>query len=70
MERDVATTAPDTLKTYSLLIGGKSVPSSSGKTFDTVSPTTNQPIGRVPLAGIEDAERAIKAARAAFDGWP
>ena len=43
-------TATDTLKHYSLLIGGKSVPSASGKTFDTVSPTTNRAIGRVPLA--------------------
>ncbi len=69
-ERDVATTAPETLKTYSLLIDGKSVPGANGKTFDTVSPTTNQPIGRVPLAGVEDAERAIKAARKAFDEGP
>ena len=66
----MATTAPDTLKIYSLLIDGKSGPGASGRTFDTVSPTTNQPIGRVPLAGIEDAERAIKAARAAFDEGP
>ena len=66
----MATTAPDTLKIYSLLIDGKSGPGASGRTFDTVSPTTNQPIGRVPLAGIEDAERAIKAARSAFDEGP
>jgi hypothetical protein len=50
-----------------LLIDGKSVPSASGKTFDTVSPTTNQPIGRVPLAGIADVEHAIQAERTAFD---
>lgn len=63
-------TATDTLKHYSLLIDGKSVPSASGRTFDTVSPTTNRPIGRVPLAGIEDVERAVRAARTAFDDGP
>jgi acyl-CoA reductase-like NAD-dependent aldehyde dehydrogenase len=58
------------IKDYQLLIDGKSVPAVSGKTFETVSPTTNQPIGRVPLAGKEDAERAVLAARRAFDEGP
>ncbi len=49
----------ETIKEYGLVIDGQSVPALSGKTFDTVSPTTNLPIGRVPLAGIADAERAI-----------
>jgi betaine-aldehyde dehydrogenase len=65
----MATTAP-ALKQYALLIDGKSVPSASGHTFDTVSPTTNQPIGRVPLASADDAERAVDAARRAFDEGP
>jgi betaine-aldehyde dehydrogenase len=63
--------APTTqLTKYSLLIGGQSVPAASGMTFETVSPTTNQPIGIIPQAGIEDAERAIQAARKAFDDGP
>jgi aldehyde dehydrogenase (NAD+)/betaine-aldehyde dehydrogenase len=65
----VSATTP-ALKEYSLLIGGKSLPAQSGKTFETVSPTTNEPIGRVPLAGIADAEAAIAAAREAFDNGP
>ena len=63
-------TATNTLKHYSLVIDGKSVPSAIGTTFDTVSPTTNRPIGSVPLAGVEDVNRAIAAARAAFDDGP
>ena len=55
---------------YGLIIDGQSVQALSGKTFDTLSPTTNLPIGRVPLAGIADAERAIAAARKAFDEGP
>ena len=57
------TAAIETLKEYGLVIGGQSTPSATGNTFETVSPTTNLPIGRVPLAGNEDAERAISAAR-------
>ena len=62
--------APSAIKDYSLLIDGTSVPARSGKTFETVSPTTNQTIGRVPLAGVADAELAVQAARRAFDEGP
>jgi acyl-CoA reductase-like NAD-dependent aldehyde dehydrogenase len=55
---------------YHLLIGGKDEPAASGETFETVSPTTNQVIGRVAKAGQEDVERAVRAARAAFDEGP
>ncbi len=58
------------LREYQLIIGGKNVPSASGETFETLSPTTNQPIGRVARAGLEDVERAVRAARAAFDSGP
>jgi acyl-CoA reductase-like NAD-dependent aldehyde dehydrogenase len=55
---------------YRLLIGGKDQPAASGETFETVSPTTNQVIGRVAKAGLEDVERAVTAARQAFDAGP
>jgi acyl-CoA reductase-like NAD-dependent aldehyde dehydrogenase len=55
---------------YRLLIGGKDQPAASGETFDTVSPTTNQVIGRVAKAGLEDVDLAVKAARQAFDEGP
>lgn len=55
---------------YSLLIDGKNVPAATGETFETVSPATNEVIGRVAKAGIEDVERAVRAARLAFDDGP
>ena len=62
--------APRQIQEYQLIIGGKNVPAISGETFDTVSPTTNQAIGRVPKAGIADVELAVRAARDAFDNGP
>jgi betaine-aldehyde dehydrogenase len=63
----VATTQ---VQNYELLIGGQMAPAASGETFETVSPTTNQPIGRMAKAGVEDVERAVAAARQAFDEGP
>src|SRR6478735_7843342 len=62
--------APARIQEYQLIIGGKSVSAKSGETFDTVSPTTNKVIGRVPKAGIADVEAAVAAARDAFDNGP
>jgi betaine-aldehyde dehydrogenase len=58
------------IQNYELLIGGQMAPAASGETFETVSPTTNQPIGRMAKAGTEDVERAVAAAREAFDAGP
>src|SRR5690348_11661691 len=58
------------IKSYQLLINGQSVPAASGATFDTLSPTTNEPVGRIAKAGIEDVNRAVAAAREAFDHGP
>ena len=55
------------LQHYDLIIGGENVPATSGETFDTVSPTTNEPVGRMARAGVEDVDRAVAAARQAFD---
>lgn len=55
---------------YALLIGGGSVAAASGETFETVSPTTNLVVARVAQAGIEDVDRAVAAARRAFDEGP
>jgi betaine-aldehyde dehydrogenase len=58
------------ITTYQMIIDGKSVPAASGETFETVSPTTNRTIGIIPRAGNEDVERAVAAARKAFDEGP
>ena len=53
-----------------LLIDGKFVNSSSGKTFDTFNPATEEKIASVQEAGVEDVNKAVKAARKAFDHGP
>jgi betaine-aldehyde dehydrogenase len=58
------------IKTYQMVIGGENVPALSGETFETVSPATNRAIGLVPKAGAADVERAVAAARKAFDVGP
>jgi acyl-CoA reductase-like NAD-dependent aldehyde dehydrogenase len=60
-------TASTALQSYQLLIDGQMVNAASGETFETVSPATNQPIARVAKAGLEDVDRAVAAARRAFD---
>ncbi|TYZ58899.1 hypothetical protein PybrP1_009503 [[Pythium] brassicae (nom. inval.)] len=56
------------VKQTNLLIGGKFVPAASGATFDTFNPATEAKIASVAEAGTEDIDRAVAAARAAFEG--
>ena len=50
-----------------LLIDGELVDAVSGKTYANINPATEEEIGQVSDAGPEDMERAITAARRAFD---
>ncbi len=50
-------------------INGEWVESDGKDTADVISASTEEVIGRVPLGSAVDADRAVKAARAAFDGW-
>ncbi|MGH2784912.1 MAG: aldehyde dehydrogenase family protein, partial [Actinomycetota bacterium] len=50
-----------------LFINGESVPAEDGKEFPTIDPSTGETIAMVAQAGVADAEKAIAAARAAFD---
>ncbi len=52
---------------YKLLINGELVSSSSGKTVDDIGPASGEAIARVPESTLEDVERAVAAARVAFD---
>src|SRR4051812_24659392 len=52
-----------------LYIGGEWVDPSSDGTIEVVNPTTEEVIGRVPEGTAEDADRAVRAARAAFESW-
>ncbi|HEY7925871.1 MAG: aldehyde dehydrogenase family protein [Candidatus Dormibacteria bacterium] len=53
-----------------LLIGGEWVDAVSGATQATENPATGEEITKVARAGAADAERAVSAARAAFDSGP
>jgi acyl-CoA reductase-like NAD-dependent aldehyde dehydrogenase len=58
------------LERYSLLIDGKLVESASGKTFTTTNPADNRPLAEVAEGGVEDIDRAVAAARRAFEDGP
>jgi len=53
-----------------LLIGGKWVDAASGKTFPTYNPATGEVLAHVAEGDKEDIDRAVAAARAAFDRGP
>src|SRR5271163_2275952 len=53
-----------------LLINNRWVASESGKTFATVNPSTGEEICQVAEADAADVDRAVIAARAAFDQGP
>jgi len=51
-----------------LYINGEFVDAASGKTFDTPNPATGETLAHVAEGDAEDINRAVAAARAAFDG--
>jgi aldehyde dehydrogenase (NAD+) len=53
-----------------LLINNRWVPSESGKTFATVNPSTGEEICQVAEADAADVDKAVQAARTAFDQGP
>ena len=59
-----------TARTYQNLIDGAWVDAADGRTFERVSPGHDVVVGRYPSAGIVDLERAVAAARRAFDEGP
>ena len=53
-----------------MLINGKWVDSASGKTFASYNPATGEVLAHVAEGDREDIDRAVKAARAAFESGP
>jgi phenylacetaldehyde dehydrogenase len=53
-----------------LFIGGQWVDAASGKTFETPDPATGQTLARIAEGDAEDIDRAVGAARRAFDDGP
>jgi (Z)-2-((N-methylformamido)methylene)-5-hydroxybutyrolactone dehydrogenase len=56
------------LPQYDLYVAGGSFPPANGGFYDTVDPYTGEPWARVPDADEDDVERAVGAARTAFEG--
>ncbi len=54
---------------HQLFIDGKFVDAASGETLATLNPHDNTPIAEVAMAGREDVDRAVAAARKAFPAW-
>jgi phenylacetaldehyde dehydrogenase len=57
-------------KKQKMLINGKWVEAASGKTFPTYNPATGEVLSHVAEGDREDIDRAVKAARAAFEKGP
>jgi acyl-CoA reductase-like NAD-dependent aldehyde dehydrogenase len=52
-----------------IFIGGAWVTPSGGEPIEVVNPTTEEVLGTIPSCSPDDADRAVAAARAAFDSW-
>jgi 1-pyrroline dehydrogenase len=50
-------------------IGGEWVESSSGEILEVVNPSTGEAIAEVPRSSAEDVERAVEAAKKAWEEW-
>jgi aldehyde dehydrogenase (NAD+) len=65
--------APEDSKSYAiaprheLFIDGRFVTPSTGKYFDSINPATEEKLTEIALGGPADVDRAVKAARRAFD---
>jgi aldehyde dehydrogenase (NAD+) len=58
------------MKTFKNFIAGEWVAPATGEYFDNVNPAdTTDIIGRFPLSGREDVERAVSSARRGFERW-
>ena len=58
------------VKTYQMFINGEWVASQSAKTFPVYDPSTEEVIAQVPDASADDVNRAVVAAKAAFEEGP
>ena len=58
------------VNTYQNYINGEWVKSSNGETFPVYDPSTEEVIAHVAAGTAADVDRAVKAARAAFDSGP
>ena len=58
------------LQRYALYVGGRWQPPRSGETMPSVNPYTGEPWAEIPVAGPQDVDEAVRAARAALEDGP
>src|ERR1700675_4465717 len=56
-------------KTFQNYIDGEWVDAASGETFESTSPANGETIGVFPKSGPDDVDRAVAAAKAAYEDW-
>ncbi len=61
--REIVSIAPG----YGLFINGEFTPAADGKHFTTLNPATEEPLAEVAEAGERDVDRAVAAARTAYE---
>ncbi|UFN51752.1 aldehyde dehydrogenase family protein (plasmid) [Roseomonas sp. OT10] len=65
-------TAPSTVtlpRNRGLFYGGRFHVAASGRVLDLTSPATGEALGHAEIAGADDVDAAVSAARAAFPAW-
>src|ERR1700719_895920 len=66
----MSSSAKTVVRAYQNYINGQWVKSASGETFPVYDPSTEEVIAQVASGAAADVDRAVKAARAAFDSGP
>src|SRR5438067_977824 len=56
-------------KTFQNFIGGEWVDAASGEMFESVSPADGETLGTFPKSSAADVDRAVAAAKAAYEEW-
>ncbi len=59
----------DIASSYGLFIGGEFVDATSGRSFKSVNPATEEVLADISEAGADDVDRAVRSARTAFESW-
>src|SRR3954452_5175075 len=65
----MATTADTLTARAELYIGGEWTAPSGSDTIDVINASTEEVMGHIPRGTPEDVDKAVAAARAAFDSW-
>ena len=70
MPSGITTEVQNKVRTYQIYVNGEWTDSKSKKTFPVYDPATEEVMAQVPDCGAEDVNRAVAAAREAFDNGP